>query len=581
MAGEARSYQFGDFTLDAADCQLLRNGQTVDLRPKVFETLLFLVQRRGRLVTRDDLLAGVWADTNVGEEVLTHCVTEVRKALGDDRRQPRYVRTVTRRGYKFIAEVGTIGATPSPSAPPADATPAPPTAIAVLPFANISGDPENEYLCDGLSEEIINGLTKLPALRVVAHSSSFAFKGRDTDVREIGRQLGVGSLLEGSVRTSGNRLRIAVQLINTADGYHLWSEQYDRRLGDLFEIEDEISAAILDKLKLKLLAGRRPVRRPTDSVEAYHLYLKGRACWHRRFRGQLENAIECFEKAVSLDGQFAPALTGLADCYGTLGVWGFAPPTAVFPRAQELARRALEIDDTLAEAHAALAFVDTFYGWSWEAAERGFARATDLNPGSALTRLWNGHLLSILGRFDDAFAEMRIAQNLDPLSPVVGPNLGWTYTLAHQYDRALDELKAVLDFDPNNGLAHFYLGYAFVGAGKFKEAIRSLEKAREVTGGMPWLAESIGWIQGLRGDQRSARAALAAAAQRTGGGYVPSSAVAMLHLGLDDDSAALDWLEKALAERDALMVWIPFMSAFDRLHGQPRFEALLRALGLP
>jgi TolB-like protein/Flp pilus assembly protein TadD len=580
MFGEARSYEFGDFTLDSGGCQLLRNGAAVNLRPKVFQTLLFLVQRAGRLVTRDDLLVGVWADTNVGEEVLTHCVTEVRKALDDDPRQPRYVRTVACRGYTFIAEVGTIRATRTLSGQPTDATPAPPTAIAVLPFANISGDPENEYLCDGLAEEIINGLTKLPALRVVAHSSSFAFKGRDGDVREIGRQLGVGSLLEGSVRTSGDRLRIAAQLINTADGYHLWSEQYDRKAGDLFEIEDEISAAILDKLKVKLLAVRRPARRPTDSVEAYHLYLKGRAFWHGRFRGQLEKAIECFEKAVALDGQFAPAHTGLADCYGTLGVWGFAPPTVVFPRAQEWARRALEIDDTLAEAHAALAFVEAFYGWSWEAAERGFARSIDLNPGSALTHLWNGHLLSILGRFDEAFAEMRVAQGLDPLSPVVGANLGWTYTLAHQYDRALDELNAVLGFDPNNGLAHFYLGYALVGAGKLRDAVRSLEKAREVTGGMPWLAESIAWIQGLGGDERSVRAALAAAAHRTGRGYVPTSAAAMLHLGLDDDSATLDCLEKALAERDALMVWIPFMPAFDRLHGQPRFGALLRGLGL-
>ena len=579
MPGEARSYQFGDFTLDAGDCQLVRNGQTVNLRPKVFETLLFLVQRRGRLVTREDLLVGVWADTDVGEEVLTHCITEVRKALDDDPRRPRYVRTVPRRGYRFIAEVGAIRTAPSQCGSPPDEPAVPPTTIAVLPFANLGGDPENEYLCDGLAEEIIDGLTKLPGLRVVAHSSSFAFKGRDADVREIGRQLGVGSLLEGSVRRSGNRVRIAAQLINTADGYHLWSEQYDRRAGDLFEIEDDISAAILDKLKLKLLAGWHPARRPTDSVEAYHLYLKGRAHWHRRFRGQLENAIECFEKAVALDPRFAPAHAGLADCYGTLGVWGFAPPTAVFPKAQESARRALEIDATLAEAHAALAFVDTFYAWNWEAAERGFARATELKPGSALTRLWNGHLLSILGRFDEAFAEMRIAQDLDPLSPVVRPNLGWTYTLAHQYDRALAELNAVLAFDPNNGLAHFYLGYAFVGAGKLRDGVRSLERARELTGGMPWLAQSIGWIQGLGGDQRSARAALAAA-RPTGEGYVPSSAIAMLHLGLDDDAAALDWLERALAERDALMVWVPYMSAFDRLHGQPRFAALLRGLGL-
>ena len=580
MPDDTRSYRFGDFTLEAGERQLLRCGRTVILRPKAFQTLLFLVERRGRLVTHDDLLARVWADTNVSEAVLTHCVTEVRQALGDDPHQPRYLRTIPRLGYKFIAEIGTVDTAPPRSGPPVAAATASPTAIAVLPFANISGDPENEYLCDGLSEELINGLTQVPGLRVVAHSSSFAFKGRDSDVREIGRQLNVGSLVEGSVRKSGDRVRISAQLIDAVEGYHLWSEQYDRRLVDLFAVQDEISAAILDKLKVTLLTTRRIGRRPTDSVEAYHLYLKGRTFWHRRFKGQLQRAMERFEQAIALDQRFAPAYTGLADCYSTLGVWAFAPPASVFPKARELSRRALEIDDALAEAHASLAFVDTFFGWDWEAAGRGFARAVDLNPGLALTRLWNGHYLSIIGRFDAAFGEMRIAQDLDPLSPVVGANIGWTCTLAHQYDRAIDELRAVLGFDPANGLAHFYLGYALAETGQFREAVRSFEKARDETGGMPWLAESLAWVRGLAGDVKSIRLAFDEAARRKQDSYVPSSALAFLHLGLQDDDAVLDCLEKGLAERDALMVWIAFMPAFDRLHGHPRFEALLRGLGL-
>jgi serine/threonine-protein kinase len=580
MPDDTRSYRFGDFTLDAGERQLLRGGRPVVLRPKAFLTLLFLVERRGRLVTRDDLLSRVWADTNVSEAVLTHCVTEVRQALGDDPHQPRYLKTIPRVGYKFIAEIGTVETVPRPSGPPAAATAAPPTAIAVLPFANMSGDPENEYLCDGLSEELINGLTQVPELRVVAHSSSFAFKGRDSDVREIGRQLHVGSLLEGSVRKSGDRVRISAQLINAADGYHVWSEQYDRRLVDLFAIQDEISVAILEKLTVKLLPARRPARRPTDSIEAYHLYLKGRAFWHRRFKGKLQQAMASFEQAIALDPRFATAYTGLADCYSTLGVWAFAPPASVFPKARDLARRALDIDDSLAEAHASLAFVDTFFAWDWDAARRGFARAIDLNRGSALTRLWNGHYLSIIGQFDEAFTEMRIAQDLDPLSPVVGANIGWTYTLAHQSERAIDELRTVLGLDPANGLAHFYLGYAFAETGQFREAIRSFEKAREETGGMPWLTESIAWVRGLTGDRASTQRALREVARRTQAGYVPSSALALLHLGLGDDGAVLDCLEKGLAERDAMMVWVPFMPSFDRLHGHPRFEALLHALGL-
>jgi TolB-like protein/Flp pilus assembly protein TadD len=580
MPGDTRAYRFGEFTLEAGERQLLRSGQPVILRPKAFQTLRFLVEHRGRLVTHDELLNSVWADTNVSEAVLTHCITEVRQALDDDPHQPRYLKTIPRVGYKFIAEIGTIDTSARPSGSTAATAAAAATAIAVLPFANISGDPENEYLCDGLSEELINGLTQVPDLRVVAHSSSFAFKGRDSDVREIGRQLNVGSLLEGSVRKSGDRIRISAQLINAADGYHVWSEQYDRKLVDVFAIQDEISAAILQQLKIRLLTPRRTARRPTDSVEAYHLYLKGRTFWHRRFRGRLQNAIECFERAIEIDPRFAQAYTGLADCYGTLGVWAFARPESVFPKARDLARRALDIDDTLAEAHASLGLIDTFFGWDWDAAGRDFARAIDLNPGSALTRLWNGHYLSIVGRFDEAFTEMRIAQDLDPLSPVVSANLGWTYTLAHQYDRAIEELQAALGFDPANGLAHFYLGYAFAERKKFSDAIRSFEKAREETGGMPWLAESLGWVRGLAGNERAAGAALDDATRRMQTGYVPRSALALLHLGLGDDRAVLDCLEQGLAERDALMVWIECMPCFDRLHGRPRFEALLRGLGL-
>ncbi len=324
--------------------------------------------------------------------------------------------------------------------------------------------------------------------------------------RAVGRQLNVGSLLEGSVRKSGDRVRISAQLIDAANGYHVWSEQYDRRLVDVFAIQDEISAAILDTLKVRLLAPRASARRPTDSLDAYHLYLKGRTFWHRRFRGQLQNAVGCFEQAIALDPRFALAYVGLADCFGTLGVWAFAPPASVLPRARELASRALEIDDSLAEAHASLAFVDTFYTWDFQAAARGF--------------------------------------------------------------------------DPANPLAHFYLGYAHAAAGNLREAAGSFERAQRETGGMPWLAESIAWVRGRAGERTAVRAALDDAARRARAGYVPSSSMALLHLGLGDDDAVLGCLEQGLAERDALTVWLPSMPAFDGLRGHPRFDALIRTLGL-
>ena len=578
-AGDTRTYRFGEFSLEAGERQLLRNGRPIVLRPKVFETLHFLVVRHGHLVSKDDLLAGVWADTNVSEAVLTHCITEVRKALEDDPRKPHVLKTIPRVGYKFIADVESleVKADERGQAP----TIAPPTAIAVLPFSNMSADPENEYFCDGLSEELINGLTKVGALRVVAHSSSFAFKGRDTDVREIGRQLAVGSIVEGSVRKAGDHVRVSAQLINAADGYHVWSEQYDRRLEDIFAIQDEISTAILGALRVELLEKRqRAATRPTGSMEAYLLYLKGRAFWHRRYRGMLQKAMECFQQAIDIDPRFAPAYTGLADCYGSLGALAFAPAETVLTKAGELSRCALEIDPALAEAHASLAFVHTFYDWDWVAAGREFGRAIELNPGSALTRLWNGHYLSIVGWFDEAIAEIQLAQDLDPLSPIVAANLGWTLYLAHEHGRAIQELQRVLVLEPGNGIAHFYLGYAYVAVGKLQEAVRSFHKAIDATGGMPWLAESIAWVEGLAGDHRKCEAALREVQTRMRSGYVPHSAVAMIHLGLGDDEAVLEWLENGLAERDALMVWVEYMPCFDRLHRHPRFQALLRGIGL-
>jgi tetratricopeptide (TPR) repeat protein len=290
--------------------------------------------------------------------------------------------------------------------------------------------------------------------------------------------------------------------------------------------------------------------------------------------------MEWFSRAIALDPHFAPACTGLADCFTSLAVWGFTPPAEAFARARELATRAVELDDTQAEGHATLGFIATLYDWDWDTARRRFERALALNPGHALTRLWYGHYLSIVGRMDEAIAEMRAAQDLDPLSPVVSANLGWTYILAHDCDRAIVELTRVLTYDAGNGLALFYLGYAFAEAGKYPEAVETLERAVAATAGMPWLAELLALAQGLAGRGAPARAALADANRRAQAGYVPPSAFALLHLALRDDDGVLRWLERGLAEHDAMMVWIKYMPCFDRLHAHPRFQALLAGLDL-
>ncbi len=589
MAGIARAYRFGEFTLEVAERQLLRNGREVPLRPKSFDTVAFLVERHGHLVTKGALLARVWPETSVSDAVLTHCIAEVRRALEDPPANPRWVRTLSRAGYRFSGAVEVVDSEPFPEPFPAVPSskggidgPLPTCAVAVLPFENLGPDAGNDSFCDGLSEELINGLTKVRTLRVVAHSSSFQFKGRHVDAREIGRRLGVGSIVEGSVRQSGERLRVSAQLIDASDGCHVWAEQYDRRLEDVFAIQDEIAGAVLRALKIELSKGASgvPHVRRTPDLEAYRLYLDGRSHWHRRFGGALQKAIESFGRAIDLDPAFAAAHSGLADSLASLGAFAFAPAEAVFPKAASLARKALELDDGLAEAHASEAFVDMFYRWDWTAAETHLLRAIDLNPGSALIRLWYGHYLSIVGRLDEAVAEVTRAKVLDPLSPIVRANLGWTLFLARENDRAIAELRRVIDIEPGNGLASFYAGYAYAESGRFDEAIVAFGQALAATGGLPWAAESIGWVHGLRGDRKRWRAALGDAEARRSSSYVPDSAMAILHLGMGDDDRALSLLESGCAARDALMPWLARMPSFDRLRPEPRFEALLRRVGL-
>jgi TolB-like protein/Flp pilus assembly protein TadD len=583
MPSVVPTYRFADFTLHPAERELLAGREEVVLRPKAFDTLLCLVRHHGHAVSKDSLLDAVWPDTSVSEAVLTHCIAEVRQALSDDVRRPRFVKTLSKHGYKFIAPVAIV----EPAAV-ADAAPAPPasvpsaSAIVVLPFANMSADPDNEYFCDGLSEELINALTKLGGLDVVAHSSSFSFKGRDIDAREIGRQLNVGTILEGSVRKEGNRLRVSAQLVDAERGYHLWCEQYDRRLEDVFAIQEEITRAILERLQVTFLERRAVplVKAVTSNMEAYELYLRGRSFWHRRFGGCLQSAMDCFARAIAADPGYALPYTGLADSLSSLGIWGFARPRDVFPKAVALAETAARLDDDLAEALASRALIRVFWDWEWREAERGFVRALELNPGSAIVHLGYGHLLSIVGRMDDALSEMKRAQSLDPISPVCTANVGWTFYLAHRMDEAIAELQKVLARDPRNGIALFYLGYVLIDVGRHAEAIDVLQEAVEVTQGMPFSREGIGLALGLAGRREEARAMLRDAQARSREGYLPPSAVAIIHLGLGEDEAVLDCLERSVAEHDPLLPWIKFMPSFDRFHPHPRFKAILSRLGL-
>jgi len=333
--------------------------------------------------------------------------------------------------------------------------------IAVLPFTNLSADKEQEYFCDGMAEEIINALTQLEGLRVVARTSSFSFRGKEIDVREIGRQLNIENLLEGSVRKAGNRVRITAQLINVADGYHLWSDKYDRNIEDIFAIQDEISLAIVDRLKVKLLKEEKAklVKRFTENQEAYNLYLKGRYFWNRRYEGGLQKGIEFFQQAIEKDPLYALAYVGMADCYILLGHFGWLPPKEAYPRARTAAEKALEIDDKLAEAHTSMGWIRTFYDWDWVGAEEEFKRALNLNPNYATGYEWYAVSLAPMERLDEASILLKRALELDPLSLMISTVVGLGLYWARQYDEALDQYRRTLEMDPNFSLAYLFQGF--------------------------------------------------------------------------------------------------------------------------
>jgi adenylate cyclase len=580
MPEATQSYRFGEFTLEIKERQLRRQGRELVLRPKSFETLEYLVVRHGRLVEKSELLNQVWTDTNVTETVLTHCITEVRQALGDNPRVPLYIKTIPRIGYKFIAKVEeAVSRPPKPSEPE---TKQPIPAIVVLPFSNLSPDPETDYFCDGLTEELINRLTMMRALRVVAHSSSFSFKQRDMDVREIARQLGVGFVLEGSVRKAGGRLRISGQLIDAANGYHLWAEQYDRREDDIFAIQDEISLSIADKLKIGMKAGESTEvgQHHTYNLEAYNLFLKGRSFWQRRYEGFLDKAVECYRLAISKDPRYAQAYLGLADAHITLGAFGFRAPRDVFPAASALAATALEIDPMLAEGYASQALISMFYDWDWVTAEERCVRSLKLNPGCAQVHLFYAHFLSIVDRFEEAFVEIRRAQDLDPVSPVLSANIGWTLYLARRHEEAIEELQKTLELHPHFGIAYFYLGYPYLQLRRYEEAVAAFEMAEKLTGGMPWATESIGYARGLSGNSQQARRILRRSEQQRREKYIPASAIAFVHLGLGETENALEMLERGCEERDPLLPWLKVLPDVDVLRSDARFHNILGRLGL-
>ncbi len=454
--------------------------------------------------------------------------------------------------------------------------------IAVLPFANLSNDPDNEYFADGMTDELINALAKVPGLHVVARTSVFAFKGQQQDIRTIGARLGVRTVLEGSVRRAGSRLRLSVQLIGIADGYLLWSQIFDRDATDVFAIQDEISRAIAAELKVTLFGGQRTtlVKPPTDDLEAYTLYLKGRQLWNRRNEQDLRRGLECFEQAIARDPEYALAHTGAADSFAILGFYCALPPTEAFPRARAAAHRALAIDPGLAEAHPALAYVEMYHEWNWEAAEREFQTAIALNPGHSTAHQWYGNFLSIMNRDEESRAEFSTAISLDPLSPLKLSALGWSYYFARDFDRAMVECRRAVALDPDFVVSRCWLGLALEGRGDFAEAVAEFEVSVRLSQRSPTILGFLGHGYGSAGRLGEARRVLKELQELRATRYVSAFDLGLIALRLGNDDEALRWLEMGEQDRAHQMAFLKVDPRLDRLRSSPRFRSLLERLRL-
>ena len=454
--------------------------------------------------------------------------------------------------------------------------------IAVLPFVNMSADPENEYFCDGLAEELLNALTKIETLRVAARTSTFSFKGKEIDVREIGQKLNVGAVLEGSVRKSGNRLRVTAQLISVADGYHLWSERYDSEMKDIFDVQDEITLAVVGALKLKLLGGEKAavLKRYTNNAEAYRLYLRGRFFFLQRTPEGLKRAIEHFEQAIELDSEYALAFAGLADCLTFLGFYEINAPAEIVERIREAAGRSLALDDTLAETHTAVAAFKFMYEWDFPASQKEFETAIELNPKYALGHHLSSTNLFVMSPGNAAIEAERRATELDPFTAIYNAALGWYLYLSRRYDEAIEQSLKTIEIAPNHFFAHWVLGLTYGQTAHCDEAVAELQEAATLTSGSQHIKADLGRVYAQMGKRDEALRLLNELMEQAKEGYVSAVNLAKIYVGLGEGDRVFEYLEKACDERSVKLPFFIRDPALDDYRADPRFQGILKRVGL-
>lgn len=451
--------------------------------------------------------------------------------------------------------------------------------IAVLPLRNISADNKEEYFADGLTEELISSVSRTQGLKVIARTSVMKYKGTEKPISEIGRELGVGNVLEGSVRKAGGTVRITVQLVETSTEESRWSQQYDREVSDIFAIQSDIAQRVAGELRLQVLG--EAASRPTSNAEAYTDYLRGRQGWNKRTEEGLKQAIGFFEKALKADRNYAKAYSGLADSYSTLALLELAPPNEVFPRAKEAVGRALSLDPQLAEAHTSLGLIRFQYDWDWNGAEEEFRDAIRINPSYAPAHHFYADFLKAMGRFEEALSEIGKAQELDPLNLAINTGVGHVLYLSRQYDRAIAQYRKAVDLDPSFMLTHVWFGRPYLEKGMFSEAISELETAVKLSGEGTLALAMLGHGLASAGRRDQALEVLNKLVERSKSRYVPSYWIAVIYNGFRDREQVLAWLQRSFQERSSWLVWCNVEPRFDWLRQDPGFSALMKSMKFP
>jgi TolB-like protein/DNA-binding winged helix-turn-helix (wHTH) protein/Tfp pilus assembly protein PilF len=614
--------------LDLRRYELRRGSSVLKLEKIPMELLILLVERRDQLVGREEIIARLWGkdvflDTEQG---INTAIRKIRLTLGDDPNDPRFLQTIVGKGYRFVGPITVIPAT-APAPAPVPATdeetqpsrpktalrwklvafaavfmlasaavvafryfdwirwfPRPPVhSIAVLPLKNLSGNPADEYFADGMTDELITNLAKISALRVTSYTSVSKYKTTSKPLPQVAQELQVDGIIEGSVLRSGDQVRITAQLIYAPRDQHLWAEEYQRYVRDVLYLQREVARDIAEQVRVTLTPNEQKRLATAGAVDpvAYESYLRGRSFWNQRSEASLLKAIDQFNKAIEADPGYAPAYSGLADCYTTLGYLSYLDPLDAFPRARDAATKALELDPSLAEAHTSLAYFNLYHAWNWAEAENEFKKAIELNPNYATAHDWYSYYLMAMGRFDDAWKEVNRAHELDPLSVTISTDIGFNYYYRRSYDEAINQLRATLSVSPKFPLAHLWLGRAYQQKKMYSEAIDEFNKTDAALPGWVVTIAGMGHAYGEWGHQAEAKQVLVRLNEMAREKYVTPYGVALVYAGLGDKDQAFAWLNKAVAGRSHWLVWLNRDPRWDRIRSDPRFDDLQKRVGLP